>query len=79
MICCFALKQDIPLQPISNWAKRVYYISFISIRRYPDKFLNEISMEGDQFWTDVYALLVIISLMRVCAYFLLRGKLMALR
>lgn len=47
--------------------------------RYPDKFLNEISMEGDQFWTDVYALVITVALLRVCAYFLLRAKLMSVR
>lgn len=47
--------------------------------RYPDKFLNEISMEGNKFWTDVYALSITVVLLRVCAYFLLRAKLMAVR
>lgn len=36
-------------------------------------------MEGDQFWTDVYALIITVVLLRVCAYFLLRAKLMSVR
>lgn len=54
-------------------------LTFVLICRYPDKFLTEISMEGDRFWTDVYALLITVALLRVCAYFLLRAKLMAVR
>lgn len=47
--------------------------------RYPATFLNEISMRGDQFWNDVYALVGIIALLRIGAYFLLRWKVVAVR
>ncbi|XP_049282574.1 ATP-binding cassette sub-family G member 4-like [Anopheles funestus] len=47
--------------------------------RYPAKFLSEISMEGDQFWKDVYALCGTLILVRVFCYFLLRWKVMSVR
>ncbi|XP_055683554.1 ATP-binding cassette sub-family G member 4 [Lutzomyia longipalpis] len=47
--------------------------------KYPKRFLHEISMEGDQFWTDVYALCINILLFRILAYVLLRAKLRAVR
>ncbi|KAK7788384.1 hypothetical protein R5R35_006557 [Gryllus longicercus] len=47
--------------------------------RYPTKFLREIAMEGDQFWNDVLALVVILVLLRIAAYVLLRWKLVAVR
>uniref|UniRef100_A0A182VUV0 ABC transporter domain-containing protein n=1 Tax=Anopheles minimus TaxID=112268 RepID=A0A182VUV0_9DIPT len=47
--------------------------------RYPAKFLSEISMEGDQFWKDVYALCGTLILVRVFCYFCLRWKVMSVR
>ncbi|XP_055710760.1 ATP-binding cassette sub-family G member 4 [Phlebotomus papatasi] len=47
--------------------------------KYPKRFLHEISMEGDQFWTDVYALCINMILFRILAYVLLRAKLRAVR
>uniref|UniRef100_U5EUI7 Putative the eye pigment transporter n=1 Tax=Corethrella appendiculata TaxID=1370023 RepID=U5EUI7_9DIPT len=47
--------------------------------RYPQKFLTEISMEGDKFWTDFYALFVTILLLRLACYYILRWKIMAVR
>ncbi|XP_050077230.1 ATP-binding cassette sub-family G member 4 [Anopheles maculipalpis] len=47
--------------------------------RYPAKFLSEISMEGDQFWKDVYALCATLLLVRVFCYFCLRWKVMSVR
>lgn len=47
--------------------------------KYPNKFLTDISMKGDQFWNDVIALLIILLITRVCAYFLLKWKIFSLR
>lgn len=47
--------------------------------KYPTKFLNEISMRGDQFWNDIIALVLILFFLRIIAYVLLRWKLMAVR
>lgn len=47
--------------------------------KYPTKFLNEISMEGDQFWNDTVALFIILFCLRVAAYVLLKWKLTAIR
>lgn len=47
--------------------------------RYPSKFLNEISMRGDQFWNDMIALLIMLFFLRIIAYVLLRWKLTAVR
>jgi len=47
--------------------------------RFPDKFLHEITMTGDQFWNDVIALSITLLILRVLTYFLLRWKLRALR
>ncbi|XP_055549565.1 ATP-binding cassette subfamily G member 4 [Wyeomyia smithii] len=47
--------------------------------RYPAKFLSEISMEGDQFWKDLYALSITLVLVRILCYFALRWKVMAVR
>ncbi|XP_058061132.1 ATP-binding cassette subfamily G member 4 [Anopheles bellator] len=47
--------------------------------RYPAKFLSEISMEGDQFWKDVYALCATLIFVRVLCYFCLRWKVMSVR
>lgn len=49
------------------------------IFRYPQKFLSEISMRGDQFWNDIIALTSILLFLRILAYFLLRFKLNAVR
>ena len=46
-----------------------------SIRyRYPQKFLSEITMRGDQFWIDLYALTGTVIVMRLFAYFILKWK-----
>ncbi|KAG4068169.1 hypothetical protein HA402_001594 [Bradysia odoriphaga] len=47
--------------------------------RYPSKFLSEITMEGDQFWYDLVALLIIFVFFRVCAYLVLRWKVISVR
>lgn len=47
--------------------------------RYPAKFLSEISMEGDQFWKDVYALTITFVLVRILCYLALRWKVIAVR
>ncbi|GLV37364.1 uncharacterized protein CBL_10669 [Carabus blaptoides fortunei] len=47
--------------------------------KYPDKFLDEIAMAGDQFWNDIIALLIILFALRTVAYYLLKWKLMAVR
>lgn len=47
--------------------------------RYPNKFLKEIAMKGDQFWNDIIALVIILFTLRALAYFLLKWKLMAVR
>ncbi|KAK2585908.1 hypothetical protein KPH14_010492 [Odynerus spinipes] len=47
--------------------------------RYPNKFLTDISMRGDQFWNDAIALCAILVLTRFCAYLLLKGKICSLR
>lgn len=47
--------------------------------KYPDKFLNEISMSGDQFWNDIIALVIILFALRTMSYYLLKWKLMAVR
>lgn len=47
--------------------------------KFPDKFLHEIAMTGDQFWNDVIALSVTLLILRVATYFLLRWKLRAMR
>lgn len=47
--------------------------------RFPDKFLHEIAMTGDQFWNDVIALSITLLILRVSTYFLLRWKLRAVR
>jgi len=47
--------------------------------RFPDKFLHEIAMTGDQFWNDVIALSITLLILRMLAYYLLRWKLRALR
>jgi len=47
--------------------------------RFPEKFLHEIAMTGDQFWNDVIALSITLLILRVSTYFLLRWKLRAVR
>ncbi|CAD7079301.1 unnamed protein product [Hermetia illucens] len=42
--------------------------------RYPQKFLAEITMRGDQFWKDVIALSVTVLVLRVGAYIVLKAK-----
>lgn len=47
--------------------------------KFPDTFLHDIAMTGDQFWKDVIALSVIFLILRVATYGLLRWKLQAMR
>ncbi|KAF7379976.1 hypothetical protein HZH68_016924 [Vespula germanica] len=47
--------------------------------RYPNKFLSDIAMRGDQFWNDIIALSIILLITRCCAYFLLKWKIVSLR
>ncbi|XP_018331815.1 ATP-binding cassette sub-family G member 4 [Agrilus planipennis] len=47
--------------------------------KYPSKFLKEISMQGDQFWNDVIALLIIFFFLRILAYCFLKWKLNCVR
>jgi len=54
-------------------------VEFYCHYRFPDKFLHEIAMTGDQFWNDVIVLSFTLLLLRVVTYFLLRWKLRALR
>ena len=54
-------------------------ISHIFDSRYPKKFLSEISMQGDQFWNDVTALVITMIILRVACYYALKGKVMAVR
>lgn len=47
--------------------------------KYPEKFLTEISMRGDQFWNDVIALVITLFALRTLSYILLKWKLSAVR
>ncbi|XP_017120884.1 ATP-binding cassette sub-family G member 4 [Drosophila elegans] len=47
--------------------------------RYPKKFLDEITMRGDQFWNDVYALVAMIFIFRLVSYVVLKAKLKSIR
>lgn len=47
--------------------------------RYPQKFLSEISMRGDQFWPCLNALIIIVLVLRIAAYVVLRWKVVAVR
>ncbi|XP_062142467.1 ATP-binding cassette sub-family G member 4 [Drosophila sulfurigaster albostrigata] len=47
--------------------------------RYPKKFLEEITMSGDQFWKDIIALCVITFLLRFGAYVVLKAKIKSIR
>lgn len=58
----------------------IHYVSFICFDfRYPQRFLTEISMRGDQFWPCMNALFITVLLLRLGAYFLLRWKVVAVR
>ncbi|KAH8395176.1 hypothetical protein KR222_005954 [Zaprionus bogoriensis] len=47
--------------------------------RYPKKFLEEITMRGDQFWNDVIALCLIMFILRAGAFIVLKAKLKSIR
>lgn len=47
--------------------------------RYPKKFLEEITMRGDQFWNDVIALGVMILVFRFVSYVVLKAKIKSIR
>lgn len=47
--------------------------------RYPQKFLSEISMRGDRFWFDLICLTVMVLVLRVLCFYVLRGKILAVR
>ncbi|XP_005184543.2 ATP-binding cassette sub-family G member 4 [Musca domestica] len=47
--------------------------------RYPRKFLDEITMRGDQFWNDIIALGVIILIFRIAAYIILKAKIKSVK
>ncbi|KAH8327956.1 hypothetical protein KR067_002200 [Drosophila pandora] len=47
--------------------------------RYPKKFLEEITMRGDQFWNDVLALTLMIVLFRLASYIILKAKIKSIR
>lgn len=47
--------------------------------RYPNKFLSEITMRGDQFWYDLIALMIIFVVFRLGAYLVLRWKVISVR
>ncbi|XP_076649340.1 ATP-binding cassette sub-family G member 1 isoform X2 [Halictus rubicundus] len=47
--------------------------------RYTSKFLSDITMDANQFWNDVAALVTILIITRVGAYLLLRWKIMSMR
>ncbi|XP_075224132.1 ATP-binding cassette sub-family G member 1 [Lycorma delicatula] len=53
----------------------IYYCHY----KYPEKFMREIAMRGDQFWNDIYALLLTLIITRVFAYLLLRWRIQSLR
>ncbi|PNF38654.1 ATP-binding cassette sub-family G member 1 [Cryptotermes secundus] len=54
-------------------------VEFYCHYRFPNTFLHDIAMTGDQFWNDVIALSVTLLLLRVVTYCLLRWKLHAMR
>lgn len=45
----------------------------------PSRFLKEVGLRGDQFWNDIYALLLIMFVFKVASYFLLRLKMILIR
>lgn len=47
--------------------------------KYPEQFLEEIAMRGDQFWNDIIALVIILFFLRILAYVLLKWKLTSVR
>lgn len=47
--------------------------------KYPNKFLTDIAMRGDQFWNDVIALCAILVIARFSALLFLKLKIMSLR
>ncbi|KAH8334078.1 hypothetical protein KR059_006478 [Drosophila kikkawai] len=47
--------------------------------RYPKKFLEEITMRGDQFWNDVIALGAMIIVFRLVSYVVLKAKIKSIR
>ncbi|XP_061392278.1 ATP-binding cassette sub-family G member 4-like [Musca vetustissima] len=47
--------------------------------RYPRKFLDEITMTGDQFWNDIIALGIIILIFRIAAYIILKAKIKSVK
>ncbi|XP_076287088.1 ATP-binding cassette subfamily G member 4 [Lasioglossum baleicum] len=47
--------------------------------RYTAKFLSDITMDADQFWNDIAALVMILIVTRVGAYLLLRWKIVSMR
>lgn len=47
--------------------------------RYPNKFLTDIAMDGDQFWNDIIALVTILIITRCAAYLLLKWKVICTR
>ncbi|KZC04865.1 PREDICTED: ATP-binding cassette sub-family G member 4 [Dufourea novaeangliae] len=47
--------------------------------RYPSKFLDDIAMDGEQFWNDFVALITILLLTRIAAYLLLKWKIIFVR
>ncbi|KAI4463325.1 abc transporter g family member 28 [Holotrichia oblita] len=47
--------------------------------KYPEQFLEEIAMRGDQFWNDIIALIIILFFLRILSYVLLKWKLTSLR
>lgn len=52
---------------------------FFIFCRYPRKFLEEITMRGDQFWNDFIALCVIVVIFRIAAFVILRAKINAVK
>lgn len=52
---------------------------FFTFCRYPRKFLEEITMRGDQFWNDFIALCVIVVIFRIAAFVILRAKINAVK
>lgn len=70
----------LPLQVSSEFVKFLHInIQSFLFYRYPQKFLNEISMEGNQFWTDIWALIITIFILKIASYYLLRWKVVAVR
>lgn len=47
--------------------------------KYTSKFLSDIALDGEQFWNDIAALVMILILTRVGAYLLLRWRIVSVR